>query len=583
MLTYSKRNQKSMEPNTLNIEGIQKSTLISTKSEGIPQPMRERFEGRYGFDLSNVEVHLGAPEHFGSIAYTQGSDIYMSKSAESIKDRVLLHELMHVVQQAQGRVEPDFGMLNLDPMMELSADSGAREAMNFAGGSGALAPMPSFSSAAPVQFFKNWFTERRKNQREEEENRFLNSHDYNQKLQQLKLLYSLAPNQIEGLQGNEQNFERTHGDNLETTINIADKFTTLTSPAADLGAKSADVANKFSSVMNVVSDSKLASNILYGVSGGAAIVGGIMGMGTGIKDIVDNGKEADNLERTYMGVNLLSSATSIASGATGIAAAAGCAGASMAIPGLSMLSGAIDVVSGGIGAHIQGKKQKALEELGLKVDLPEEYERDKGIAEQTNQAVKEEARLRNMAIYTGYQAQGKKASNVANAISGGFGIGSGIASVFAATGVGAAAALGLAATSGIAKLIGWGVKGHYDKKARRTALQNMEGTEGLSAKELKIHNRVMEKQTGMNEKDRFYAMIIKDAMHLYDTGTVDAQQGNQMEDNKSMELLKALGVSTEKEKVTPQKIAESMGLPSGKWKSMMKKYGQDRDNNEIVQ
>lgn len=79
---------------------------------GIPDDVKQRMEDSFGTDFSSVRVHpdsAQAPE-VGALAYTQGTDIHFApgqfKPDTSAGQQLLGHELTHVVQQAEGRVQP---------------------------------------------------------------------------------------------------------------------------------------------------------------------------------------------------------------------------------------------------------------------------------------------------------------------------------------------------------------------------------------------------------------------------------------------------------------------------------------------
>ncbi len=79
---------------------------------GIPDDVKQRMEDSFGTDFSSVRVHpdsAKAPE-VGALAYTQGTDIHFApgqfKPDTSVGQQLLGHELTHVVQQAEGRVQP---------------------------------------------------------------------------------------------------------------------------------------------------------------------------------------------------------------------------------------------------------------------------------------------------------------------------------------------------------------------------------------------------------------------------------------------------------------------------------------------
>lgn len=79
---------------------------------GIPDDVKQRMEDSFNTDFSGVRVHpdsSAAPE-VGALAYTQGTDIHFApgqfKPDTSAGQQLLGHELAHVVQQAEGRVQP---------------------------------------------------------------------------------------------------------------------------------------------------------------------------------------------------------------------------------------------------------------------------------------------------------------------------------------------------------------------------------------------------------------------------------------------------------------------------------------------
>lgn len=89
--------------------------LIQGKFEnntGIPDNVKQRMEESFNTDFSGVRVHpesSKAPE-VGALAYTQGTDIHFApgqfKPDTSAGQQLLGHELAHVIQQAEGRVQP---------------------------------------------------------------------------------------------------------------------------------------------------------------------------------------------------------------------------------------------------------------------------------------------------------------------------------------------------------------------------------------------------------------------------------------------------------------------------------------------
>lgn len=112
-----------------------KSEPVQMKKEnntGMPDEVKEKMEGAFQADFSDVKVHTNSDKasDIGALAYTQGSDIHFAPGrydpAQQTGQRIIGHELAHVVQQRQGRVQPTtqaMGMpVNDDPGLEGEAD-----------------------------------------------------------------------------------------------------------------------------------------------------------------------------------------------------------------------------------------------------------------------------------------------------------------------------------------------------------------------------------------------------------------------------------------------------------------------------
>ena len=113
---------------------------LRQKAGGLPLPsdVRTKMETAFGADFSNVRVHIGHEvSSLGAIAYTWGTNIHFAPgqyNPHTIQGQKLLgHELWHVVQQQQGRVRNPFGggvAVVQDHALEAEADRmGARAAM----------------------------------------------------------------------------------------------------------------------------------------------------------------------------------------------------------------------------------------------------------------------------------------------------------------------------------------------------------------------------------------------------------------------------------------------------------------------
>ncbi|MEX0761921.1 MAG: DUF4157 domain-containing protein [Dehalococcoidia bacterium] len=114
--------------NMFNLPGVE----LPAPGGGSPLPSgtREEMESAFGSDFSSVRVHEGsAADAVGAVAYTQGTDIHFAPgryNADSTDgQRLLAHELTHVVQQKAGKVASPQGYgapVNADPGLEKEAD-----------------------------------------------------------------------------------------------------------------------------------------------------------------------------------------------------------------------------------------------------------------------------------------------------------------------------------------------------------------------------------------------------------------------------------------------------------------------------
>jgi hypothetical protein len=89
---------------------------LRPKSGGLPLPsdVRTKMETAFGADFSDVRVHIGhEASSLGAIAYTWGTNIHFAPgqyNPHTLQGQKLLgHELWHVLQQKSGRVKNPFG------------------------------------------------------------------------------------------------------------------------------------------------------------------------------------------------------------------------------------------------------------------------------------------------------------------------------------------------------------------------------------------------------------------------------------------------------------------------------------------
>ncbi len=83
---------------------VQREEAPAPNNTGMPDNLKAGVESLSGMDMSGVRVHRNSPEpaKVGAHAYAQGTDIHLASGQE----QHLPHEAWHVVQQAQGRVQP---------------------------------------------------------------------------------------------------------------------------------------------------------------------------------------------------------------------------------------------------------------------------------------------------------------------------------------------------------------------------------------------------------------------------------------------------------------------------------------------
>ena len=126
---------------------------------GLPDGLKTGIESLSGMAIDHVRVHYNSaqPAQINALAYTQGSDIHVAPGQE----RHLPHEAWHVVQQAQGRVQPTMQMqdgvpVNDDAGLEHEADVMGAQADAASGSGRGQTPAPSLtwevvknSSASP--------------------------------------------------------------------------------------------------------------------------------------------------------------------------------------------------------------------------------------------------------------------------------------------------------------------------------------------------------------------------------------------------------------------------------------------------
>lgn len=116
----------------MNFDSDEHTHSDSSSSDKMPLPIQRKMESSFGEDFSGVNIHTNSSQskRLNAHAFTKGSDIHFAPgmySPESQKGQELLgHELTHVVQQREGRVQPTVQKkgvnINDDEGLEKEAD-----------------------------------------------------------------------------------------------------------------------------------------------------------------------------------------------------------------------------------------------------------------------------------------------------------------------------------------------------------------------------------------------------------------------------------------------------------------------------
>jgi len=102
----------------------------------LPPAVRQRMEAAFGTSFADVRVHVGPhAQSIGALAFTHGTHLHLAPGAGNPNtpsgQRILAHELAHVVQQRAGRVRNPFGagvVVVQDALLEAEAERMARRA-----------------------------------------------------------------------------------------------------------------------------------------------------------------------------------------------------------------------------------------------------------------------------------------------------------------------------------------------------------------------------------------------------------------------------------------------------------------------
>lgn len=116
---------------------LEQQPSAKPNNTGLPDNLKTGIESLSGMSMDSVQVHYNSsqPAQLNALAYAQGTDIHVAPGQE----QHLPHEAWHVVQQAQGRVQPTMQMkdgvpVNDDRGLEHEADVMGAKALQMGGG-----------------------------------------------------------------------------------------------------------------------------------------------------------------------------------------------------------------------------------------------------------------------------------------------------------------------------------------------------------------------------------------------------------------------------------------------------------------
>jgi len=129
------REEDDLQMKATPVQREQASAAAPNKT-GLPDHLKSGIEALSGISMESVKVHYNSPQpaQLNALAYAQGTDIHVA----SAQEKHLPHEAWHVVQQAQGRVQPTAQMregmpINDDAGLEHEADVMGAKALQVAG------------------------------------------------------------------------------------------------------------------------------------------------------------------------------------------------------------------------------------------------------------------------------------------------------------------------------------------------------------------------------------------------------------------------------------------------------------------
>ena len=560
---------------------------------GMPDKVKTKMERAFNADFSDVRIYEGdQATSVGALAYTQGTDIHFAPGKyrpETEEGQKLLgHELTHVIQQKEGRVKPTTKVngvsVNDDPGLEQEADRMGEMAAKFslpASNHGTMqqkkdaSPTVS-SSAQPIQGLFGLFKDKKPKKPEYEQiYEYLQQKALEQDKVNLFEFFDELP---------ERKKRRVIHRILEgapvTLENFKDKIKSIFHRIKNLKWKESVNWEKFSNVVRVVKEEKdeegmgVQEALNYagmGVSAGltgvgksfkmfgknsmseettkrmeSLFAGGMatqVGVMTGLVDASVKGyelaKDWGSLNKAEAGQHLAEFATSLGETAKttsesvkgfaeGLGKEALKQSAETVAGGLAIGIGAVDVLRGGIGTVVHHKRAKELENIAKDETKPEEL-RQVAFAAQKAQEMQ-----RDMSAF--------RAARGAALVAGG-------ALVVASLGAAPVVLMLAAVLGGIAAIY----KYFQNKSKKKEIVDKMLGIDYIQDEALREKSRNQRIQRlGFYSIDQYYDDLMdKYAQYLYEEGVE--------KDNEDVKkVLKKMGFSMKRNKPTKEKIKKKL-------------------------
>lgn len=130
--------EEMQAPSQMKLSNAQQPFQMKDNTTGMPDEVKGKMESSFGTDFSDVKVHTNSASatDVGALAYTQGSDVHFApgqfKPDSTSGQELIGHELTHVVQQREGRVQANTAVnglpVNNDAKLEGEADAMGKKA-----------------------------------------------------------------------------------------------------------------------------------------------------------------------------------------------------------------------------------------------------------------------------------------------------------------------------------------------------------------------------------------------------------------------------------------------------------------------